>query len=74
MSISRSRATERSGARAGPDRSSVGSVQATRKSSQSGPATTPRGPEWKSERWKLQVEAEARSRLKKLIRRLGSER
>lgn len=32
------------------------------------------GPEWKSQRWKLQVEAEARSRLKRIIRHLGSER
>jgi hypothetical protein len=31
-------------------------------------------PEWATERWKLQVEAEARSRLKRLIRNVGSER
>jgi hypothetical protein len=31
-------------------------------------------PEWKTARWKLQVEAEARSRLKRHIRDLGSER
>jgi hypothetical protein len=31
-------------------------------------------PEWTSERWKLQVEAEARSRLKKNIRHVGSAR
>lgn len=32
------------------------------------------GPEWKSQRWKLQVEAEARSRLKRMIRHLGDQR
>jgi hypothetical protein len=31
-------------------------------------------PEWTTERWKLQVEAEARSRLKKRIRDVASER
>jgi hypothetical protein len=32
----------------------------------------PDRPEWATERWKVQVEAEARSRLKRLIRDLGS--
>lgn len=31
-------------------------------------------PEWATERWKLQVEAEARNRLKKIIRDFGSKR
>jgi hypothetical protein len=40
----------------------------------SGPAGGPNRPEWTTERWKLQVEAEARSRLKRVIRDLGAKR
>lgn len=38
------------------------------------PTGRPRGPEWTTQRWRLQVEAEARRRLKKSIQGLGSER
>jgi hypothetical protein len=41
---------------------------------QSGSAAVPNRPEWTTERWKLQVEAEARGRLKKIIRDAGSKR
>jgi hypothetical protein len=37
-------------------------------------AVDPNRPEWTTARWKLQVEAEARNRLKKSIRNIGSER
>ena len=47
---------------------------AGRRRAQSDSTPAPRGPGWKTERWKLQVEAEARSRLKKAIRKVGSER
>jgi|GraSoiStandDraft_45_1057281.scaffolds.fasta_scaffold1951030_2 hypothetical protein len=73
MSMSRSRAMP-SGVKAIPNSRSAESVQARGGPAQSGVATAPRGPEWKSERWKLQVEAEARSRLKRSIRKVGSER
>lgn len=39
----------------------------------SGSAVRPSGPEWTTQRWKLQVEAEARGRLKKRLRDIGSE-
>lgn len=41
---------------------------------QSSLTMTTGGPEWKSERWKRAVEAEARRRLKKQIREIGSKR
>ena len=41
---------------------------------QIGSGMPPREPEWKTERWKRHVEAEARNRLKKNIRQVGSER
>lgn len=74
MSLSRSRATPKGGLRAGRDSPPAESGQAVRRPAQSSSTTTPHGPEWKSERWKLQVEAEARSRLKKIIRAVGSQR
>jgi hypothetical protein len=72
MSMSRSRTVSSQGVKADWGAGSVKSGQAGR--TRSGSAAGPRGPEWKSERWKLQVEAEARSRLKKSIRDVGSER
>jgi len=39
---------------------------------QSGSAAGPNRPEWTTERWKLQVEAEARGKLKKIIRNAGA--
>jgi hypothetical protein len=47
---------------------------AMRSKPQSSLTMTPGGPEWKSERWKREVEAEARRRLKKQIREIGSKR
>ena len=47
---------------------------AMRRNARSGLTTSPGGPEWKSERWKREVEAEARTRLKKHIREIGSKR
>jgi hypothetical protein len=71
MSMSRSRATP-----TGDLKRNRGSrsVEAGRGPAQLATATAPRESEWKTERWKLQVEAEARSRLKKSIRHVGSER
>ena len=45
-----------------------------RRPAQSGSGVGPNRPEWATERWKLQVEAEARSRMKKIIRDFGSKR
>ena len=45
-----------------------------RTAAKSGSAGAPNRPEWTTERWKLQVEAEARSRLKRIIRDLGAKR
>lgn len=72
--MSRSRATPTGGLKHGRDERSVDSGPAGRRPAQSGSTPVPRGPEWKTQRWKLQVEAEARSRLKKSIRKVGSER
>jgi len=72
--MSRSRAAPTGGLKHGRDRPSVDSDPVGRRPAESGSTPAPRGPEWKTERWKLQVEAEARSRLKKIIRKVGSER
>lgn len=80
MSTSRSRASSSSTAmpegqaNAGGRRDPVERSPARRATTQSAPAGSPRRPEWTTHRWKLQVEAEARSRLKQNIRGLGSER
>ena len=74
MSVPRSRATLRDDLKAGRASPSVDPGQAGRRPAQSGSTTTPREAEWKTERWKLQVEAEARSRLKKSIRDIASKR
>lgn len=75
MSTSRSKAMPYEGVRTGHDQATPDSSPVRRRSSaRSGFAMGPGGPEWKSQRWKLQVEAEARSRLKKRIRNLASER
>lgn len=71
--MSRSRATPARGLEHGRDWPSAGWRPVGRPPAASGSIPAP-GPEWKSERWKLQVEAEARSRLKKSIRKVGSER
>lgn len=55
-------------------RGSLGTSPISRRPAPFGSSNSSVGPEWKSERWKLQVEAEARTRLKKRIRDLGSER
>ena len=56
----------------GPD--SMDRPDVMRRKARSGLTTSPGGPEWKSERWKREVEAEARTRLKKHIREIGSKR
>jgi hypothetical protein len=74
MSMSKIRTVSGPGVKADWDAGSVNSGQARRRPTRSVSATGPRGPEWKTERWRLQVEAEARNRLKKSIRDVGSER
>lgn len=70
----RSRATPRGDVRANRRRDSVDYSPANRRGVQSGSTASSCGPEWKSERWKLQVQAEARRRLKDHIRDLASKR
>jgi hypothetical protein len=72
--MSRSRATSTGGIKHGRDWPSVDSGPAGPRPAEAGSTPAPRGPEWKTQRWKLQVEAEARSRLKKIIRKVGSDR
>ena len=72
--MSRSRATPPGGLKYVRDWPSADSGPAGRRPAQTDSTPAPHGPEWKTERWKLQVEAEARSRLKKTIRKVGSER
>lgn len=55
-------------------RALLNSSAPARTPARSGPAAGPNRPEWTTERWKLQVEAEARRRLKKIIRDAGSKR
>ena len=50
------------------------SSQASRGTAESGATATSSGPEWTTERWKLQVEAEARRRLKTHMQGAGAER
>lgn len=70
----RSRPMPRRGATPNDRRGSPASSPTSRTPAPFDSSASSRGPEWKSERWKLQVEAEARSRLKRNIRDLGSER
>jgi hypothetical protein len=80
MSILKSRGSARSTAlpsgeeNVGGPGASVNRSPTRRASTQSAPVTRPRRPEWTTQRWRLQVEAEARSRLKKTIRGLGAGR
>jgi hypothetical protein len=53
----------------GPGRSAAVASSARSKRKQDG-----RAPEWATERWKHQVEAEARHRLKHEVRDVGAER
>lgn len=79
MSTSRTRSSSKSTpmpaapANAGKRGDSVERSPERRATVQSPPAGRARGPEWTTQRWRLQVEAEARNRLKKTIRGLGSE-
>jgi hypothetical protein len=52
---------------------SVDSAHTSRARAQSQSTTAPGVPEWTTARWKLQVEAEARGRLKQKLRDVGSE-
>lgn len=74
MSMSRSRARPTEAAKSYGRQGRVDSSRVSRGTTPPPARTTPSGPEWRSARWKLQVEAEARSRLKKVIRDIGSER
>lgn len=73
MSMTTSRARP-SGLKPNRDWRSGDPGQAGRGPAQFGSSMLPREPEWKTERWKRDVEAEARSRLKKSIRQVGSRR
>ena len=53
---------------------SMVSSRASRGTAESGATASPSRPEWMTQRWKLQVEAEARRRLKKHIQSAGVER
>jgi hypothetical protein len=56
-------------------RGRVGSVDSSgRGTARSSLTASAGGPEWMTERWELQVEAEARKRLKRSIRNIGAER
>ena len=70
----RSRARPRGDVKANRRRDSVDYSPANSRAVQTGSTASSCGPEWKSERWKLQVQAEARRRLKDHIRDLASKR
>lgn len=70
----RSRATPRGDVKANRRRDSMDYSPANSRTVQSGSTASSYGPEWKSKRWKLQVQAEARRRLKDHIRDLASKR
>jgi hypothetical protein len=73
MPTSRSRSMPREDAKPDRGQTSLDAPPTSQMATQAGSALGRPGPEWKTERWKLQVEAEARSRLKKSIRKVGSE-
>jgi hypothetical protein len=52
----------------------TGLSQASRDTADSGARSSSGSPEWATERWKLEVEAEARSRLKKHLQGAGAKR
>jgi hypothetical protein len=70
----RSTALPRGEENVGAPAESVKRSPTRRATTQSPPVARPRRPEWTTRRWRLQVEAEARSRLKKTIRGLGAGR
>lgn len=70
----RSRSVPRADVTPNGRRRSLDSSRTSRRPAPFDSSASTGGPEWKSQRWKLQVEAEARSRLKRIIRHLGSER
>jgi hypothetical protein len=74
MPKSRSTRMPREGATVSGRRASLDSLPTSRGTVPTAPSTGASGPEWTTAHWKLQVEAEARNRLKKSIRNLGSER
>lgn len=74
MPTSRSTRTHRAHVNPDGGHISPASNAMDRTPAKSGSAREPDRPEWTTERWKLQVEAEARSRLKRVIRDLGSKR
>jgi hypothetical protein len=72
MSTSRAVPTEdlKSSERPSP----IESSQTSRGTAESGAMASSSRPEWTTQRWKLQVEAEARRRLKKDMQGVGAER
>jgi hypothetical protein len=74
MPRSRSKPKPQEGPTPDGRRQSLTSSPPLRRTTPLGPRATAGGPEWTTERWKLQVEAEARSRLKKIIRDVGTDR
>jgi hypothetical protein len=74
MPTSRRRAIPRAADNSTGRRALPNSSATAGRPAESGPVAGPKRPEWTTERWKLQVEAEARGRLKKIIRNAGSKR
>ena len=74
MSMSKTTTVSGPAVRADSDAASVNAGQVGRGPARPVSMRAARGPEWKTERWKLQVEAEARNRLKNSIRDVGTER
>jgi hypothetical protein len=72
MSTSRAGPTQRLKTSERPD--PIESSQASRGTAKSGATASRSRPEWTTERWKLQVEAEARRRLKKHMQGVGTDR
>ena len=72
--MSKSRVIPSRDVRIGDRPRSMDRPDAIRRKVRSALTTSTGGPEWKSERWKREVEAEARTRLKKHIREIGSKR
>jgi hypothetical protein len=71
--MSKARAVQSQGLNSS-ERGPIESSQASLRTAGSGSTATRGTPEWTTQRWKLQVEAEARRRLKKNIRRASGER
>lgn len=71
--MSTSRTMQRRSVRTSGRQGSVGRPHTRPSDTRSRATARSGGPEWATERWKLEVEAEARGRLKKNIRDIGSQ-